>query len=199
MFKLMLLPYAPEALEPYMSANTISFHYGKHHQAYLDNLNKLIAGTEYENLSLEDIIVKVAKQSDKVAIFNNAAQVYNHNIFWETFCAKGTGVALGGDLLKAIEKSFGSFENFLTEFKTVAMSQFGSGWTWLVKDGDNLKVLKTSNAENPLSAGLKPIIAIDVWEHSYYLDYQNKRADYLDAVLNNVINWQKASERFAQA
>lgn len=198
MFKLMLLPYAPEALEPYMSAHTISFHYGKHHQAYLDNLNKLITGTEYENLSLEDIIVKVAGQSDKAAIFNNAAQVYNHNIFWETFCAKGTSAVLGGELLKAIEKSFTSFENFIVEFKTLAMSQFGSGWTWLVKDGDNLKIIKTANAENPLSLGLKPIIAIDVWEHSYYLDYQNKRADYLDAVLNNIINWEKASERFTQ-
>lgn len=195
----MILPYAPEALEPYMSANTISFHYGKHHQAYLDNLNKLIAGTELESLSLEEIVIKTAGQSDKAAIFNNAAQVYNHNIFWETFCPAGTGEALDGELLKAIKEAFGSLENFVTEFKTVAMSQFGSGWTWLVKEKDSLKIMKTANAENPLSLGLRPIIAIDVWEHSYYLDYQNKRADYLDALLNNIINWQKASERFMQA
>lgn len=199
MFKLMMLPYAPEALEPYMSAKTINFHYGKHHQAYLDNLNKLIAGTEYENLALEEIVVKTANQSDKAAIFNNAAQVYNHNIFWETFCPKGSGGDLSEELLEAINKSFGSLENFLTEFKTLAMSQFGSGWTWLVKSDDGLKIIKTQNAENPLSLGLKPIIAIDVWEHSYYLDYQNKRADYLDALLNNVIDWQKASERFIQS
>ena len=204
MLTLNALPYELSGLEPYMSEKTLSFHYGKHHQAYVDNLNKLIAGGEMENLGLEEIIVKTAAKTEFSAIFNNAAQVYNHNIFWDCLkpAKKETGAGevnmAQGELLKEIETNFGSWDNFLVEFKALAMSQFGSGWAWLVKDGESLKILKTPNGENPLTLNLKPLVAIDVWEHSYYLDYQNRRADYLEAVLKNLIDWQKASEKFLE-
>jgi Fe-Mn family superoxide dismutase len=204
MFTLNKLAYDVSALEPYMSEKTLSFHYGKHHQAYVDNLNKLIAGTELESLSLEEIVIKTAGKTEFSAIFNNSAQVYNHNIFWDCLKPVQEGTENDklnipqGELLKAIETSFESWENFLLEFKTVALSQFGSGWAWLVKDGDVVKILKTPNGENPLSLNLKPLVAIDVWEHSYYLDYQNRRGDYLEAILRNLVDRQKASQRFLE-
>ncbi len=204
MFTLNKLSYTLSALEPYMSEKTLSFHYGKHHQTYVDNLNKLIAGGEMEELGLEEIILKTANKTEFSAIFNNAAQVYNHNIFWD--CLKPVQKesekeelnTAQGELLKAIETNFESWDNFLVEFKALAMSQFGSGWAWLVKDGKSLKILKTLNGENPLILNLKPLVAIDVWEHSYYLDYQNRRADYLEAILKNLVDWQKASEKFLE-
>ncbi|MBN2854491.1 superoxide dismutase [Patescibacteria group bacterium] len=204
MFTLNKLPYSLSALEPYMSEQTLSFHYGKHHQAYVDNLNKLIDGTEMEDLSLEEIVVKTANKTEFSAIFNNAAQVYNHNIFWDclkpvqgTEENKEVNIA-EGELLKAIEASFESWDNFLNEFKTLALSQFGSGWAWLVKDGDLVKIIKTPNGENPLSLNLKPLIGIDVWEHSYYLDYQNRRGDYLEAIFKNLVDWRKISQKFLE-
>jgi len=190
MFTLKPLPYSMEALEHVMSARTLEFHHDKHHQAYVDNLNKLIAGTELEKLSLEEIIVKTAGNSETAAIFNNAGQVYNHNIFWDCLKPAQEELAPGSKTLALFEKSFGGLENFYNEFKALAMSQFGSGWAWLVKDGDNLKIIKTANADNPLTSGLKPLLGIDVWEHAYYLDYQNRRADFLEAVLSRLINWQ---------
>jgi len=201
MFTLNKLAYELSALEPHMSEETLSFHYGKHHQAYVDNLNKLVTGTEMEALSLEEIVIKTTSKPEFSAIFNNAAQVYNHNIFWDCLKPADKEVGIGanipqGELLSAIEASFESWDNFLTEFKTLALSQFGSGWVWLVKDGDSVKILKTPNGENPLALGLKPLVAIDVWEHSYYLDYQNRRADYLEAILKNLVDWQKASHKF---
>lgn len=200
MFSLAQLPYDYKALEPYISGKTMELHHDKHHQTYLDNLNKLITGTELENESLENIIIKSAGQADKIAIFNNAAQVFNHDFFWKALRPAGDDpfFGLSEELKNSIEKNFSSLENFLLEFKTAGLAQFGSGWVWLVKDGDDLKIVKTTNADNPLTSNLKPLLSIDVWEHSYYLDYQNKRADYLETVLKNLLNWSEASKLFSK-
>jgi Fe-Mn family superoxide dismutase len=186
------LPYADNALEPVISANTLHFHYGKHHQAYVDNLNKLIAGTEFAALPLEKIISGSSGKPDKTAIFNNAAQAWNHAFYWHSLRPQGGGEppAL---LKKKIEASFGSLDAGKKELTTAAMAQFGSGWVWLVLDGDKLKVVKTGNADTPLTGGLKPLLTIDVWEHAYYLDYQNRRADYVNAVLDKLLNWDFAA------
>lgn len=182
------LPYPENALEPVISANTLSFHYGKHHKAYVDNLNKLIAGTEFADKSLEEVITETAGKADRAGIFNNAAQVWNHTFYWNSLSPNG-----GGDppssLKKKIETSFGGVDAFKKEFANAAVTQFGSGWAWLVKDGDGLKIIKTSNADMPLTKGLKPLLTIDVWEHAYYLDYQNRRPDYANALIDKLINW----------
>jgi Fe-Mn family superoxide dismutase len=185
------LPYAENALEPIITAKTMSFHYGKHHKAYVDNLNKLIAGTEYAALSLEKIITSTAGKPEKAAIFNNAAQNWNHTFFWKSMSPKGGGeppVALKSK----IETAFGSVDACKKELASTAVSQFGSGWAWLVFEGDKLKVVKTANADIPMTKGLKPVLVIDVWEHAYYLDYQNRRADYVNAMLDKLINWEFA-------
>ncbi len=182
------LPYADNALSPIISANTISFHYGKHHRAYVDNLNKLIAGTEFADLPLEDIITKTAGKADKTAIFNNAAQTWNHTFYWRSLDPKG-GAAPPEALRQKIEASFGSLDACKQELATAGTTQFGSGWAWLVLDGGKLKIVKTGNADSPLTTGMKPLLTIDVWEHAYYLDYQNRRADYLNAVLDKLVNW----------
>ncbi len=187
------LPYADNALEPVISANTIGFHYGKHHRAYVDNLNKLTAGTEFADLPLEKIIAAAAGKPDKTAIFNNAAQTWNHTFYWNSLKPKGGGEP-PAVLKQKIEASFGTLDACKKELAAAAMGQFGSGWAWLVLEGGMLKVVKTGNADNPLAAGLKPLLTIDVWEHAYYLDYQNRRADYLNAVLEKVINWDFAAE-----
>lgn len=193
--KLPPLPYEENALEPFMSARTLSFHYGKHHQTYLDNLNKLIEGTEFENMTLEQIIQESYKNPQQGGIFNNAAQVWNHSFFWNSLSPTGNKRP-SPPFLNVIEKSFGSYENFSQEFKKTALSQFGSGWCWLVKEGNTLKIIKTSNADTPLVLGKKPLLTCDVWEHAYYLDYQNKRADYLDTFLTSLINWNFAENNF---
>lgn len=190
MFTLPILGYDQSALEPFMSARTLEFHYGKHHQAYIDNLNKLVAGTEFEPMSLEDIIVKTANKPEQSAIFNNAAQAYNHQIFWQCLRPVADKIEAPVEALALVAKSFGSLDNFYAEFKTAALGQFGSGWVWLVRDGETLKIMKTANADNPLAHGLKILFALDVWEHSYYLDYQNRRADFVEAVLRNLLNWE---------
>ncbi len=182
------LPYPENALEPVISARTIGFHYGKHHKGYLDNLNKLIANTELADLPLEKIITATAGKSEKTAIFNNAAQSWNHNFYWKGLKPKGGGEPPAA-LKKQIETSFGSLEACKKELATAAMTQFGSGWAWLVRDGQKLKVIKTANADTPLEKGMKPLWVIDVWEHAYYLDYQNRRADYVSAVLEKLMNW----------
>jgi Fe-Mn family superoxide dismutase len=187
------LPYADNALSPVISANTIGFHYGKHHKGYVDNLNKLIAGTEFADLPLEKIIAASAGKADKSAIFNNAAQIWNHTFYWRSLRPKGGGEPSAA--LKAkIEASFGTLDACKKELATAGTTQFGSGWAWLVLEGDRLRVVKTGNAEVPITAGLKPLLTIDVWEHAYYLDYQNRRADYLNAVLDNLVNWDFAAE-----
>jgi Fe-Mn family superoxide dismutase len=185
------LPYAENALEPFITANTIGFHYGKHHKGYVDNLNKLVAGTEYANLSLEKIVTGTAGRAEKAAIFNNAAQIWNHTFYWKSMRSKGGGEPPAA-LKKKIEASFSSVDACRKELAAAAVSQFGSGWAWLVLDGDNLKVVKTTNADTPLTTGMKPLLTIDVWEHAYYLDYQNRRADYVNAVLDKLINWEFA-------
>ncbi len=186
------LPFAENALEPVISAKTIGFHYGKHHKAYVDNLNKLTAGTEFEGLPLEEIIKKTADKQEHTGIFNNAAQVWNHTFFWNSLRSNGGGKP-SEVLMKKIEESFGSFDDFLKELTEAAKTQFGSGWAWLVLDGNDLKVMKTPNAETPLTMGVTPLLTIDVWEHAYYLDYQNKRPDYVTTVLDKLINWEFAA------
>lgn len=190
------LPYADNALEPVISAKTIGFHYGKHHKGYVDNLNKLIAGTEFAALPLEKIITKTAGKADKTAIFNNAAQTWNHTFYWKSMRLKGGGEPPTA-LKQKIAASFGSVDACKKELSTAAMAQFGSGWVWLVLDGDKLKVVKTANADVPLTTDMKPLLTIDVWEHAYYLDYQNRRADYVNAVLDKLINWDFAADNLA--
>ena len=183
------LPYAKNALEPYISARTLEFHYGKHHNAYVVNANKLIAGTELENENLETIIIKVAGDEARTSIFNNTAQVWNHSFYWNCMKPDGGGMPKGA-IFKEIKTAFGSYEGFIDEFMTVGTSQFGSGWAWLVQDGKTLKVMKTSNADTPLRQGLKPLLTVDVWEHAYYLDYQNRRQEYLTTFTEYLINWE---------
>ena len=187
------LPYADNALDPVISATTIGFHYGKHHKTYVDNLNKLVAGTELAGLPLENIITMTVGKIDKAAIFNNAAQIWNHTFFWKSMKPKGGGEPPAA-LKQKIEESFESVDACKKELSTAAVSQFGSGWAWLVLEGGKLKVVKTANAGSPMTAGDKPLLTIDVWEHAYYLDYQNRRVDYVNAVLDKLINWEFVAE-----
>jgi Fe-Mn family superoxide dismutase len=185
--KLPELPYAKDALAPHISAETIEFHYGKHHAAYVANLNKLIAGTELADLSLEDIIRKASG-----GIFNNAAQVWNHTFYWNCLSPKGGGEPTG-KLADAINKAFGSFAAFKEKLSAAAVTQFGSGWAWLVKNPDgSLAIEQTGNAGNPLKDGKKPILTVDVWEHAYYIDYRNARPAYVEAFWK-LVNWQFAA------
>ncbi|CAG0962971.1 Superoxide dismutase [Fe] [Gammaproteobacteria bacterium] len=187
------LPYSENALEPVISANTLGFHYGKHHRSYVDNLNRLIPGTDFADATLEQIIVGTAGKADKAAIFNNAAQTWNHTFYWNSMKPKGGGEPPAA-LKQKIEASFGSLDACKKELAMAATTQFGSGWAWLVQDGGKLKVAKTGNADVPLTQGMKPLLTIDVWEHAYYLDYQNRRGDYVNAVLDKLINWQFAAD-----
>ena len=181
--KLPELPYAKDALAPNISAETIEYHYGKHHKAYVDNLNKLIPGTEFENVPLEDIIKKATG-----GVFNNAAQVWNHTFYWNCLSPKGGGAPTGA-LAEVIDKAFGSFDKFKEQFANAGMTKFGSGWAWLVKKADgSLAIEATSNADNPMKEGKKPLLTCDVWEHAYYIDYRNARAKYIEAFWN-IVNW----------
>jgi len=192
------LPYAQDALAPVISAETLSFHYGKHHKAYVDNLNKLVAGTDLAETPLEKVITSVAGKADKAGVFNNAAQIWNHTFFWNSLKPGGGGAPTGA-VSKAIDASFGSFDNFKKEFTNAAMTQFGSGWAWLVADKGQLKVTKTPNAETPLTTGQTALLTVDVWEHAYYLDYQNRRADFVAAVIDKLLNWEFANANLARA
>ncbi|MGV6800546.1 MAG: superoxide dismutase [bacterium] len=192
------LPYAEDALAPRISGNTLSFHYGKHHQAYVDNLNKLIAGKAEDELSLEDIINASAGKAEAAGVFNNAAQVWNHTFYWHSMSPTGGG-APTGKMADMINEAFGSYDNFKTEFSTAGATQFGSGWAWLVEKGGKLEVRKTPNAETPLTeAGVTPLITMDVWEHAYYLDYQNKRPVYISTFLDELINWEFAAKNLGK-
>ena len=197
-FELPDLPYDYEALAPYMSAKTLHLHHDKHHQAYVTNLNNLIEGTEFAGKSLEDIVTGSYGDAAKQGIFNNAGQHWNHNLFWRTM-KKGGGGNPGGELAKRIDDAFGSFESFKEQFKTAGVTQFGSGWAWLAVQGDQLKVMKTPNGENPLVHGMRPILGVDVWEHSYYVDYENRRPEYLAAFLNNLVNWDEVEAELHKA
>jgi Fe-Mn family superoxide dismutase len=197
-FTLPPLPYADTALAPVISAETISFHYGKHHKTYVDNLNKLVPGTEFEGKSLVDIINATAGKADKAGFFNNAAQVWNHTFYWSCLKANGGGTPTGAVAAK-IDAAFGSFDNFKKEFQNAALTQFGSGWAWLVAEGGALKIVKTPNAEVPFTKGQVPLLTIDVWEHAYYVDYRNRRADYAAAIIDKLLNWDFAAENLAKA
>ena len=186
------LPYAKDALAPVISANTLEFHYGKHHKAYVDNGNKLIAGSELAEADLETIIKKTAGDAAKAGIFNNAAQVWNHTFYWQSLSPRGGGRP-AGPIAAKIDAAFGSYSKFVEELKNAGVTQFGSGWAWLVLEGGRLKITKTANADTPIAHGLKPILTIDVWEHAYYLDYQNRRPDYLGTVIEKLLNWDFAN------
>lgn len=189
MFTLPQLPWAKDALEPTISKETIEYHYGKHHQAYVDKLNKLVPGTEFEDATLEEIVKK-----SKGDIFNNGAQVWNHTFYWESLTPDAPAKP-EGQLMEKIVQDFGSFEEFKKEFADAATSQFGSGWAWLVLNGNGkLSIEKTGNAENPMTKGMKPLLTCDVWEHAYYIDYRNKRPDYVESFFK-IINWNKVAER----
>ena len=187
------LPYADNALAPVISANTIGFHYGRHHRGYLDNLNKLIGGTAFADMPLEKIVAATAGKADQTAIFNNAAQTWNHTFYWQSLRPGGGGEPPAA-LKQRIEAAFGSVDACRKELSAAAVGQFASGWAWLVADQGNLKVTKTGNADTPLTTGLKPLLTIDVWEHAYYLDYQNRRADYVNAVIDKLLNWEFAAK-----
>ena len=188
-FELPKLPYDESALEPYMSAKTFSFHYHKHHQTYVTKLNEFLKGSDLEKYNLEEIIIISGSDKSRAAIFNNAAQVWNHTFFWHCMKKDGGG-APAPVLMEKFKSSFGSFEKFKEEFKTAAISQFGSGWAWLVQNQDGkLEIMKTSNADLPMLHSKKALLTVDVWEHAYYLDYQNKRPDYVDVFLNHLVNW----------
>ena len=188
------LPFAKDALAPHMSAETFDYHYSKHHQAYVTNLNNLIKGTEFESLDLEAIV----KKAPAGGIYNNSAQVWNHTFFWNSMKPNGGGAPTGA-VAKAIDASFGGYDNFKKEFSNAAMTQFGSGWAWLVADKGQLKVAKTPNAETPLTTGQTALLTVDVWEHAYYLDYQNRRADFVAAVIDKLLNWEFANANLARA
>jgi len=182
------LPYAKDGLAPYITANTLEFHYGKHHRAYVDNTNKLIAGTDLANESLETIVKKTVGDADKSGLFNNAAQVWNHSFYWQCMKPNGGGKPTG-KVADKINEAWGSFDKFAEELKNAGVTQFGSGWAWLVLEGGKLKVTKTTNADTPIAHGIKPLLTVDVWEHAYYLDYQNRRPDYLATFIEKLINW----------
>ena len=188
------LPYAPDALEPHISANTLKFHHGKHHKAYVDKLNAAIAGSSYEDQSLVSIIRSAHEASD-VAVFNNAAQAWNHTFLWHSMSPNGGGEPQG-QLAEAVRSSFGNLAGFRGQFKTAALGQFGSGWTWLVRTENDLDIVSTGNADSPIAHGTIPLLTLDVWEHAYYLDYQNKRDTYVDAFLDSLINWDFAAQNY---
>ncbi len=193
-FELPALPYPADALEPHMSANTFSFHHAKHHNAYVTNLNKMIEGTDFAGKSLEEII----KTSDG-GVFNNAAQVWNHTFFWHSMKPQGGGEPTGA-IADKIKADFGSYEAFKDAFSTAGATQFGSGWAWLVLVNGKLEVRKTANAETPLTEeGVTPLLTMDVWEHAYYLDYQNARPKYIEVFLNELVNWDFVNQNLADA
>ena len=190
------LPYNKDSFKPHFSAETFDYHHGKHHQAYVNNLNNLLqTNKELAGKNLEDIIILSNIDSLLKGVFNNAAQVWNHTFFWHSIKPAGGGKPKG-DLLEQINKDFGGLEKFLTEFKTAAVGQFGSGWVWLVCHEEKLHIVKTSNAETPITQNMQPLLACDVWEHAYYIDYRNKRPDYIDVYIEHMINWDFAEENF---
>ena len=190
-FELPPLPYAQDALAPHISAETLEYHYGKHHQTYVTNLNKLVEGTEYENATLEDVILK----SDG-GLFNNSAQVWNHTFYWNSMSPNGGGAPTGA-AADAINGAFGSYDDFKAKFAEAATTQFGSGWAWLVDSGSGLEIMKTANADLPLKHSSKALLTIDVWEHAYYIDFRNARPNYISTFLDHLVNWDFAAQNLA--
>lgn len=197
-YELAPLPYDYKALEPHISASTLEFHHDKHHAAYVTNFNNMVKDTDMANKSIEEVIKATYNDSSKAGIFNNAAQAWNHTFYWN--CMKsGGGGAPSGALADKINADFGSYEKFVEEFTKAATTQFGSGWAWLVLDNGTLKITKTSNAENPIPLGQTPLLTCDVWEHAYYLDYQNKRPAYVETFINHLVNWDFVAENMSAA
>jgi Fe-Mn family superoxide dismutase len=196
-FALPPLPYDDGALAPTISSNTMSFHYGKHHKAYVEKLNDLVRGTEYADMKLDAIVKATVSDSSKREIFNNAGQAWNHTFFWS--CLSPKGGKPKGEMLAGIERDFGSYEAFAEQFAKQGVGQFGSGWVWLVANGNRLAIEKTANAMTPMAEGKKCLLTIDVWEHAYYLDYQNRRPDFLKAVIEKLLNWDFAAENLHRA
>jgi Fe-Mn family superoxide dismutase len=197
-YELPPLPYDYKALEPYISASTLEFHHDKHHAAYVTNYNNLTKDTELADKSIEEVIKITFNDASKIGIFNNAAQAWNHTFYWNGIKPGGGGTPTG-PVAEKIDADFGSFDKFKEAFKQAGATQFGSGWAWLVLDNGTLKVTKTPNAENPLHNGQTPLLTMDVWEHAYYLDFQNKRPAYIDAFFDNLINWDFVAEQLAAA
>lgn len=193
------LPFAPDALESRgVKAETFEYHYGKHHKTYVDNLNKLVEGTDLATLPLEEVIKSTYNDSSKQGVFNNAAQVWNHTFFWSSLSPSGGGEPTG-ELAERINKDFGSYDKFKEEFTSAATTQFGSGWAWLIDDNGTLKVTKTPNAVNPLAQGQKALLTLDVWEHAYYIDFRNARPAFIKNFLDNLVNWDFAAANLATA
>jgi len=182
------LPYEMDALAPYINKETLEFHYGKHHNAYVINANKLLEGTDLAKGDLESVIRTAANDASLGGVFNNAAQVWNHSFYWNCMKPGGGGLP-SGPIADKISSDFGSYETFVEKFKNAGATQFGSGWAWLILKDGRLEIMKTSNADTPIAKGLKPLLTVDVWEHAYYLDYQNRRPDYLSAFVEHLINW----------
>ncbi|KAG0589209.1 hypothetical protein M758_1G002900 [Ceratodon purpureus] len=200
-FHLRPLPYEMDALEPHMSKTTLEFHWGKHHRSYVDNLNKQIEGTDAERYNLSELVLKGYNNGNPLPYFNNAGQIWNHEFFWSSMCRGGGGEPPAkSEVLELIVKSFGSYEEFAELFKRAGATQFGSGWVWLVLTRDaKLEIVKTSNALTPIVWDHIPLLVVDVWEHAYYLDFQNKRPDYLAEFLDHLVSWQAAGERLSRA
>lgn len=196
-FELPELTYSYDALAPYMSAETLEFHHDKHHQAYVDNGNKLLDGSGLEGASLEEIVKK--SHGSNAGLFNNAAQHYNHVHFWKWMKKDGGGTSLPGALASKIDSDLGGYDKFRADFLAAGATQFGSGWAWLALKGGKLEIMKTPNGENPLVHGATPLLGCDVWEHSYYIDYRNARPDYVKAFLDSLVNWEYVAERFSKA
>ncbi|WP_026986481.1 superoxide dismutase [Fodinicurvata fenggangensis] len=197
-FELPKLPYAQDALEPYYSERTLSFHHGKHHQAYVTKTNDLVSGTELEGKSIEDVI-RAAKSSNNTTLFNQSAQVWNHTFFWHSMKPGGGGKPTG-DVASKIDEAYGSHDKFVEEYKAKAAGNFGSGWTWLVLEGGKVKIVNTDDADTPLvNDGQTPLLTIDVWEHAYYLDYQNRRPDFVQAFFDHLVNWDFVNENLSKA
>jgi len=194
--ELMALPYAENALEPYVSSRTIGFHYGKHHRGYLENANRLMGDTPLAGLPLVEVIQKSAGKPENAAIFNNAAQVFNHDFYWQSMKPGGGGEPTG-IVMEKIQASFGDYDKFQEAFIAAAAGQFGSGWAWLVLKGETLEIMTTGNADTPVAHGIKPVLVVDVWEHAYYLDYQNQRKAYVEALLSHLVNWEFAAKNLA--
>jgi len=197
-FELPPLPYPKNALEPHISERTMDFHHGRHHQAYVTNLNNLVKGSPAENQSLEDIIKATYKDASKTGVFNNAAQVWNHTFFWNSMKPNGGG-SPSGRVAQAIERDCGGLDKFKDQFKATAVGQFGSGWAWLVAEGGKLKITATANAVTPLAEGQTALLTCDVWEHAYYLDYQNRRPDFVQTFLDHLVNWDFVAQNLAKA
>ncbi|MCK8600356.1 superoxide dismutase [Desulfoferrobacter suflitae] len=195
-FSLPELPYKKDALAPHISSKTLDFHYDKHHQAYLTNLNKLLEGTALASETLESVIHKSAGKADMIGIFNNAAQVWNHTFYWHSIKPGGGGKPAGA-IAEKLQADFGGYDEFVQKFKNAGLTQFGSGWAWLVMKDHKLAITKTGNADTPMVHGMTPLLTVDVWEHAYYLDYQNRRGDYLDAFVAHLINWDFVNSNLA--